>query len=45
MKHTSKKKQRYSNREEEKANRLIKVLCIGLLFLALLTIIGVALAS
>ncbi len=45
MKHTNNKKQRYSKREEEKANRLIKVLCFGLLFLALLTVIGVALAS
>ena len=44
MKHTNNKKQRYSKREEEKANRLIKVLCFGLLFLALLTVIGGALA-
>lgn len=34
------KRQRYSKREEEKANRLFKGICIGLILLALLIFAG-----
>ena len=39
------KMQNYSKREEEKANRLFKSICIALLLLAALIIVGYALAS
>ncbi|EEF76398.1 hypothetical protein BACCOPRO_01898 [Phocaeicola coprophilus DSM 18228 = JCM 13818] len=38
------KRQRYSKREEEKANRLFKGICIGLILLALLIFAGYVLA-
>ena len=38
------KRQRYSKRDEEKANRLFKGLCIGLILLALLIFAGYVLA-
>ena len=38
------KRQRYSKREQEKANRLFKVICLGLILLSLLIIAGNVLA-
>ncbi len=38
------RKHEYSKREEEKAKRLIRNMCIGLIILAILIIVGFALA-
>lgn len=38
------RKHEYSKREEEKAKRLIRNMCIGLIVLAILIIVGFALA-
>ncbi|HJC94182.1 MAG TPA: hypothetical protein H9752_08310 [Candidatus Phocaeicola excrementigallinarum] len=39
------RRQNLEKREEEKANRLFKLICAALLLLALLMIVGYALAS
>ena len=39
------RRQNLEKREEEKANRLFKLICTALLLLALLMIVGYALAS
>lgn len=39
------KRQNFGKREEERANRLFKLICFALLLLALLMIVGFALAS
>lgn len=39
------KRQNFEKREEEKANRLFKMICIVLILLAILMIVGYTLAS
>ena len=39
------KRQNFEKREEEKANRLFKLICIALLLLALLMVVGYALTA
>lgn len=43
-KNRSSKRLRYSRREEEKANRLFKGICFGLILLALLIFVGYVLS-